>query len=376
MIAGIIAEFNPLHSAHKYLIDCARQNGADIVVCVMSGNFVQRGEGALFTKWARTQAALKCGADIVIELPVRYSMATAMKFALGAVKLLDGINADCIYFGSECGDENLIKEVADKIQKSDEKILSLLKEGISYASARQKAVGSEILSNPNDTLAVEYVNAISRINSNMKFKAIKRIGAKHDSQEQNEFCSASYLRNNLDKLEQFVPKAAYNIYKNEIEKGLVYDYNKVHLPILIKLRSMTKGEIECLPDISEGLGDRLFNAAKVSTSYDELINNSKSKRYTEARIRRILMSALLGIDKSKIDCLPTYIKVLGFNQKAKYLFKSAKLPIIMRANDINSLDNFSKLEYNLECKVDDIYSLLLKTGLQCGITKTQPIIKE
>ena len=376
MVAGIIAEFNPFHSAHKYLIDCARQDGADTVVCVMSGYFVQRGEGAIFTKWARAEAALKCGADIIIELPVRYSMSTAMKFALGGVKLLDSINVDCIYFGSECGDEKLIKEVADKVLESDGEILRFLKEGMSYAAAREAAVGSDILSNPNDTLAVEYINAIKQINSKMNYKAVKRIGANHDSLKKGEFCSAGYLRNNLNELKEYVPDDAYKIFKKQIDDGFVYDYSKAKLPVMIKLRSMTKQEIYALPDISEGLGDRLYNAIRVSKDYEELISNTKSKRYTEARVRRILMSALLLIEKSEITDLPKYIKVLGFNKNAECLFKNAKLPVIIRANEKKSLDKSSIQEYNLECRADDIYALLLKKSLPCGATMTQPVIKE
>ncbi len=284
-LSGIIAEFNPLHSGHKYLIDKAKKNGP--VICVISGNFVQRGDTAIFEKRIRTEMALKCGADLVIELPVCYSMSTAQNFAFGGVSLLNAIGCDTLVFGSESGDiQPLIKSA--KIlcsQEFSKKLSNHLKDGITFAKARQLAAQEcgapkGILDGANNNLGVEYITAANTINHNVKFKTVKRLGAIHDSTDlDDDYISASLIRdkikqNDFSFLEKYIPYEIWDIFKD----CNYSDISKIETAILTVLRTKTRKELSSLPDLSEGLENKLFSEINVALSLEELYNGMKVKR--------------------------------------------------------------------------------------------------
>ena len=384
-IAGIVAEFNPLHNGHKYLIDCAKSDGHD-VFCVISGNFVQRGDSAIIDKFQRAKQALLSGADLIAELPCPWSMSTAQNFAYGAVSQLNALGVDILYFGSETGNTALLEHIADILSSKDfcDRLKYNLKSGKTFAAIREELLlkfepfASGILKNPNDTLAIEYICAAKIINKRIKFKAIKRIGALHnDNVEGDLYSSASLIREHLlsgdfQYSKRYMPKEAATI----IADCDLSDINRLELSILAKLRSLSIDDLRMLPDISEGIENLLYSSIKTASSLNELYSLIKSKRYTHARIRRLVLSAFLGIDNSFFKKEPPYVRILGFkgNAIANLPIEWTK-PIVTRISEIKELDNFSQKVFETECRATDLYSLSFIEIKNSGAELTTPLVK-
>ena len=379
---GIIAEFNPLHKGHKYLIEEAKKQG-ETVICVLSSNFVQRGDTAIVEKRIRTLSALKNGTDIVIELPVLWSMSTAQNFALGAVSALKEAGCEKIIFGSEEGDIKSLSECAE-ILSSDQFSALLseeLKKGVTFAAARQKAAEKlgakkDILSGANNNLGLEYIIAAKSLNYKVQFETVKRIGASHDSLEEAEFVSASFVREKLklgdfEKAKEYMPEIVFN-------PENISDIKRIETAILGILRTKTLEELSLLPDLSEGLQNKLFSAIRKATSLNDLYEKIKVKRYTLARIRRLVLSAFIGADNEFFMKPLPYLRVLGFSKNgSRYLkkLKSSSVPVITRTADINDLSATAKKVFETEAKASDLFGLTLKTPLECGTEYTAKIIK-
>lgn len=351
MITGIICEFNPFHSGHKYLIDTVRQN-SDGIVCVMSGNLVQRGEFAVYDKFTRTKTALENGADLIIELPCAYSALSAGGFAKYAVQILEASGViDEIAFGAECDNIEKLKETADKIQECDSLIKEKLAGGLSYPAARKAAVNSDILDTPNNILAVEYIRQ-----TKLPCRAVKRIGKGHDTDDAEY--SASAIRNGLS-LEN------------------ICSLKNCERAVLAKLRTMRREDFLKLDDVSEGLENRIVDAVRTSVSLEEIYDKIKTKRYTHSRIRRIILRAYLDITKDFTSDVP-YIRILGFNRKgqdiAALMKKHANLPIISRYADVKELSEKGRRLFDLECKCTDLYNLGYKKPLPCGTEQRSKMI--
>lgn len=388
-IAATIAEYNPFHLGHEYMLKSVKSLGFDGVIAVMSGNFVQRGDCAVCDKRARAKAALQNGADLVVELPVPFATASAERFAYGAAEIIKGMGCvDAIAFGSESGDARIIEKAA-KIISGDlsEAIKPYLSEGMTFAAARQKAVESidkeaALLQNPNDTLAVEYISHL--LGSGINPIAIKRIGAAHDGEVKNGFASASEIRKMIisgdrNEFKKYMPKSAAEIIDEQIEKGLApADLRSAEGAVLSTLRQMTAEDIAKLPDISEGLENRIISAVRGNTSLDEILEEIKTKRYTLARIRRTLLCAYLGITKDYVFGKVPYIRVIGFNQKGREIMnvmkKTATLPIVSRAKEINALDKRAQDMFILESRTTDLYWLMTPTKMPCGKEMTDSVI--
>ena len=385
-VIGIIAEYNPFHNGHKYLIDEARNQGAEKIVAVMSGNFVQRGDTAIISKFLRTKQALECGVDLVVELPTLWAMATAQKFSLGAVEILENIGVDTLIFGSECGDIQKIMKTAYCIRSKEfsEAMREQLNLGFTPAKAREIAVeklcgNGELLRSPNDTLAVEYVSAAKSFNSKMKFIAVKRQGVEHDSTNvDGEFCSASTLREMLlsgkiERVSKYMPEKAYEILKTAHDEGKISDLNILETTILSNLRTASKEDYKALPDISEGIENRLFSAARMGRNMKELLEYAATKRYTNARLRRLVLSAFLKAKASEIPETVPYIRVLGCNAKGAEVLKTArensKIPVIMRSTALKGNPTFE-----FDVKASDIYALSQINPDQCGQEFTNGVI--
>ncbi len=387
-ILGIVAEFNPFHSGHAYLIEKAREGGATHIVCVMSGNFVQRGDVAICSKTARAEMALRSGADLVVELPVNFATATAQQFAFGAIATLDCLGCvNGLAFGSECGNIDELCDMARALK--DGRFISRLKEilptGVTFAAAREQALcdlgyNGALLRNPNDTLAVNYIEAINLLESDITPIAIKRVGAAHDGGAVDNFASASHIRSlicNNEDFSQFVPKASLDILKREIEAGRApMDLNRLESAILSKLRTISMQEVLELPDIGEGLENRIFKAVWENTSVSEIIDSVKSKRYTHARIRRIILSAFLGINNDIYETVPQYIRILGINERGKEILSAARpcLPILARAKDIDSVPPEGKLLLIAEQRADNLSAMAAPTVQPCESTLSQIVI--
>ncbi len=367
-LALIIAEYNPFHKGHEYQLLKTKEVASDGVIVVMSGNFVQRAEGAVLPKKERAKAAILSGADLVIELPSVYASATAQKFALGAVSIAEAIGCvDMLSMGSELGSIEPIIKTASLLNNMN--LESYLIKGNTFAKARQLYFDdnhpelSEILKTPNNTLAVEYCRAIEEIKSKIKPCTVKRVSVSHDDDKAVDgFASASYIRelwrnDNLEAISSLVPEKAFDIYKQR----QAFDYGMFEEMSLFMLRTKSLEDISLLPDISEGLEHRVVSAIDESLSYRELIEKMKTKRYTMARMRRVLLSAVLGITKEHTEASPPYIRILGIGEKGGEILSkmklTAKLPF---SHSLSQLEKTSKTAYEfakIESRATDLYNL-------------------
>lgn len=383
---GIIAEFNPLHTGHKRLIDYAHTLG-DTVICAISGNFVQRGDVAILSKTQRAKFALLCGADIVAEMPVLWSMSTAQNFALCGVWQLYNLGCQKIVFGSECGDIDALENAANVLNSDDfySKVIEKSKSGITFAVAREQAaaelgVDFTLLRGANNNLGVEYILAAKKLNLPIEFCTIKRLGAGHDSNEIDDgFVSSSFIRTELLKgnigyTERFMPREVRGIINSEN----IADINKLEIAILSTLRTKTSEDFKTLPDISEGLENKIYFSVRTATSLDELYNSIKTKRYTLARIRRLVLSAFLGFDNRFFMTTPPYVRVLGFSEQGLAHLKTPQgiIPVITRALQIKQLDSDAQAVFEAECRATDIYNLAFEKALECGLEQRMKVLKK
>ena len=382
-ITGIVAEFNPLHNGHKRLIDEAKSSG-DTVAAVISGNFVQRGECAVTEKGLRTRFALKCGVDIVAELPVLWSMSTAENFALGGVWQLYSLGCKNIIFGSESGDIDKLISVTDILcsDKFSDIVSEFTKSGVTFASARQSAaeeLGADVsaLKNPNDNLGIEYIIAAKKLGLDMDFRCLKREGAAHDSRcISGDFVSSSYIREQLIKgniafAERFMPGCLHGM----IDEKDIANTKTLENAILSVLRTKTTKDFENLPDVSEGLNNRLHFAVRAAKNLDELQAGIKSKRYTLARVRRLILSAFLGFDNTFFMKSPPYVRILGASKKGIDAISQNTERTITKASQIKDLSEDAKKVFSVECKATDIYTLAIKEPLEAGLEFKRKFLK-
>ena len=375
-IFGIISEYNPFHMGHKHHIDQTRALlGEDSgVICVMSGNFVQRGEAAAFTKNARAECAIYGGADLVLELPLPWAISSAEGFARGAVGILNACGVvSHLSFGSESGSVEPLDDIAKLLltPELDAIIKDNLSSGVSYAAARQLAVeklaGRDLpeMKSPNNILGIEYIKALYDLRSAIKPVTVKRIGAGHDQSGGGEFPSASELRKRLGRGESVLsnmPAACAKVLEREMHhgRGPVMG-SALDTAIISRLRMLPKEVYEALPDGGEGLGLRLCRAAKTEVSVDAVIAATATKRYALSRLRRMIMCAALGISPEAGEGMPPYIRVLAANEKGCSILKNMKerasLPVVTKPAEINCLDRDAKACFALETAATDLFTL-------------------
>lgn len=357
-VIGVVAEYNPFHNGHYYHLQATKEiTGAEYCVAVISGNFTQRGDTSIVNKWAKAYMAICGGADLVIELPTVYSISSAENFASGAVKILDNLKVvDAISFGAEANDLATLNNIANVLYEEPKAYTNILshelKKGISYPAARENALMmylndikryANTLSSPNNILAIEYLKALKIQKSKLEPIMIRRKKVYYnDNKIVDDFASATAIRKLLQdgeyaNLRKVIPRSSYTIIGQESRKGgMVLNLSKYEKEIIYTLRKMTVEEIAELPDVSEGLQFAIKNAANEANNLKDLISNIKSKRYTQTRIQRILLYALLGIDKKLMENsrkVVPYVRVLGFTQKGKSLLseisrRNPKLNII------------------------------------------------
>lgn len=391
-VLGIIVEYNPFHNGHLHLINEARKKeNFEGIICVMSGNFLQRGEPALCHKWARAEMALAAGADLIIELPFCFAARSAYYFAQGGVSLLalTGIVTH-IAFGSESGNPQKLDTLASYwLEESPEfknRLKHYLDKGFNFPSARARALEDiaeeenikDFIKNPNDILGVEYLRNIKEKKLPLSPIVIKRTGSGYHSTELAKIASATAIRQALknklplEKIRESLPETSFDILKEEIEKGYapVLEEELGNL-ILYKLRTMTVEELMNIYEIKEGLEGRFLEAAFKSSNLEELRQNIKTKRYSMTRINRSLLYALLGFTYEKAQlfdtCGPQYIRVLGFSTTGQKLLKKMKktspLPIISRGSQVKNMlfqseNPVLREMLSLDVKAGNIYSLL------------------
>ena len=388
-IIGIIAEYNPFHNGHLYHLEKSLQSThSSYSVAVISGNFTQRGSTSLVDKWTKTEMAIKNGIDLVLELPLLYSISSAENFAEGAIKILDSLKVvDYLSFGSETSDISTLNMIADilyKEPKAYKNILSHeLSKGLSFPKARENALlmylndirrFSNILSCPNNILGIEYLKALKKLKSPITPITVERYNAGyHDTTYNGNVASATAIRNIVknngwDILRKVIPENTFSTLIENIKVGhVVPDLSVFEKQIIYNLRQMSIPQIAELPDVSEGLENAIKNTANSCNSVVEFLNIIKSKRYTNTRIQRILLYALLGITKKDIalskKAMP-YIRVLGFNNKGKYLISeiakaNPKLEIITSVKKYMDTSNNKNSKYLLEKDIwaTNVYTL-------------------
>lgn len=327
-ITGIICEYNPLHLGHKKQLDAVRLYDPDGgIVCLMSGNFVQRGMPAIFDKMSRAKAAVLSGADLVLELPVTAVLSSAEGFAAKGVGILSRF-CDEICFGAENADGPHLMKLARALLSQDfsEALRAELDKGLSFPAARQIALDNmgldaSVLALPNNILAVEYCKAILAQDSNLKPHVILRQGSYHDSMPDLENPSATAMRLLIEKGEpwqQYGPETA------NFDDATVHSLQHGERAILARLRTMTDAEFEALPYGSEGLWRKLMHASRQEASLEDIIAATKSKRYTRTRLDRMVMCAFLGITEQILSSPAPYVRVLGFNDKGRQILNKAR----------------------------------------------------
>lgn len=403
-ILGIVCEYNPFHNGHLYhLNESKKETNPDYTVCIMSGNFVERGNTAIIDKWERTKMALSNGADMVIELPTIYSISSAENFAYGAIKLLNSLNTDTtISFGSESGNLEILNQIADILIEEPQEYLSILNHelsrGLSYPKARENAIlmylndirkYANVLSSPNNILAIEYLKSLKKLKSKITPLIIKRAGPDYNSTEtMNNFASATAIREkikNNENTQDLMPTSSYEIFENCIKRGkFIPDISNFEKEIMYVFRTMTIEQISNLPDVSEGLENKIKNAANCCNNLSDFISMVKSKRYTYSRISRICLYALIGITKQDmINSLKTvpYLRVLGVNNKGKKLLSelkrnNKKLQIITSVKDFmdNSNNKILKNMLQLDIKASNIYTLGFEYGSEANLDYTNKLI--
>ena len=328
IVTGIICEYNPLHNGHKKQIDFLHSRG-HAVVCLMSGNFVQRGHPAIFDKMTRAKAALACGADLVIELPVHYALSSAEGFAAGGVEILSKLCSH-LCFGAETADSGLLMDTANALLSPafSEKLRLQLDKGLSFPSARAAALedmgfAAQVLSTPNNILAVEYCKAILSQHSPLSPLVIHREGSYHDTIPNADNPSATALRRCLEQGEPwdaYVPGEVSEI----LSSAAIHTLQQGESAILYRLRTMTDDEFEALPYGSEGLWRKLMHASRSCNDLESIITYTKSKRYTRTRIDRMILCALLQLTEEQRTQKAPYARVLGFNDRGRSLLNSVK----------------------------------------------------
>ena len=371
--AGIVAEYNPFHRGHAWHIaETRRRLGGDApVVCVMSGHWVQRGECALADKWLRAALALDRGADLVVELPTPWAMASAESFARGAVSLLAATGVvDVLSFGSETGELAPLEEAAAALDAPEypEKLRAALGRGLSFPAARQEAAGAACLSAPNNNLGVEYLRSLRALGSTIRPLTVPRQGAGHDGPAAGGFASASELR----RLFREGRGGEAAPYLTAPWSGEIADMNYIQRAVLSRLRTMGEGDWAALPDGggAEGLPSRLAKAAREAVSLEDFYTRAKTRRYTHARLRRLALAAFLGLRAAERPAAPPYVRVLGLGGRGRALLRKMKdtcpLPVIVKPAQARELDGPALALFQAEARYTDLYGLCFPAPRPCG----------
>ncbi|SFP70532.1 Predicted nucleotidyltransferase [Oscillibacter sp. PC13] len=379
-IAGIIIEYNPMHSGHMHLLKETRArlgaNGA--IICVMSGNFVQRGDFAVLGKLPRAEAAVRSGADLVLELPLPWAVSSAERFADGGVQALMATGlVTHLAFGSECGDAAALQRVASALVSEvfSHHLKRELPLGNSFAAARQRAAAAllppedvSLLSAPNNILGVEYCKSLLLHHSAMQPLTVPRRGAAHDDETaREEHPSASALRARLRNGERdaamvLMTPAMAEIYRREEDAGRAPVFGNIcERAVLARLRSMTEAEFSMLDEGREGLCNRLYAASRKAASLEELLAAAKTKRYAYARLRRMTLWAYLGLMPADFPKNLPYLRVLAANRTGCGLLakmrKCAVLPVLTKPADVRRLDTAARRLFAQEARATDLYTL-------------------
>lgn len=387
------------------MMQSIEQTNSNYTVCVISGSFVQRGNTSIVDKWTKAEMALKGGADLVIELPTVYSVSSAENFAEGAVKLLNSLGiVDNISFGMEAKDISLLNNIATVLYQEPKEYVTILNhelsKGISFPKARENAVMMylndikkyiNVMTSSNNILAIEYLKALKKLRSTMYPVGITREKVLYNDEFiVDDFASATAIRRMItrreyEEIRKVMPKFSYNILANNVNQGkYVIDLSIFQKEILYTLRKMSVSEIAELPDVSEGLENAIKNASDSCNSLVDLISIVKSKRYTQTRIQRILVYALLGITKKDMEIskkVNPYIRILGVSNRGKTLISEItrlgnNVPVITSVKKFMTESKNKNLKRLLQIDINatDIYTLGYQKDAYANLDYTHKII--
>lgn len=381
-ITGIITEYNPFHNGHKFhLEESKKQTKSDGTICIMSGNFVQRGGPAIIDKWKRTEMALSNGVDLIIELPTFYAVSSAEFFAKGAVSILNSLNiVNNLFFGSEIGDAKALSEIAKVLVSEDERFQNILKEnlslGLTFAKAREKSLIeylniseiNNIITSSNNILGIEYIKAILKLNSSINPVALKREGSNYNDKSLSQtFSSATSIRevlkntSNIEDLKNIIPLESYEVFSKLQEQDYRFTFEEEMFKY-IKYKIQTNCvNFNNLYEVTEGLDNKIIKEISSSNSLHEFILKIKSKRYTYSKISRILTHIYLGLDNDDFKDIANennlYVRVLGFNKTGREILSLIKanssIPLITK---VPRFTNNPLLKFDLQATA--CYSLL------------------
>lgn len=386
-LTGIISEYNPFHTGHKYQISAIRKQVGEEsgIVCAMSGNWVQRGECAITDKWSRAEMALESGVDLVLEIPSLWAVASAERFAQGGVGVLKATGiVKRISFGSESEDINQLQTIAKYLNSETypKQLKGYLGQGKTFATCRQLAVAdhlgaevAQVMEGPNANLGIEYLRAMP---SDWAVLPVRRVGVKHDGGIGNGFASASQIR-------QWIKKGECDglmTYMTADWVGEVASMDQVERAVLAQLRTMSVIDFQQLPDSSDELAVRLYNSVKTAKNLDELYDTAKTKGHAHARIRRLVMYGFLGIKEvDRVDEIP-YLRVLGMNEKGRKILKNmqetAKVPVLTKVSHVRQLGALEQSVFEIENRATDLFNLCFAKVKGCGQewTRSPVIAKE
>lgn len=363
-ITGIICEYNPLHLGHKKQLDIIKAADPDgIIVCLMSGNYVQRGHPAIVDKTLRAKAAVMAGADLVLELPITAALNSAEGFAAEGVRILSHFCTH-LCFGAETADADALMQTANALLSPDFSVnlRTHLDQGLSFPAARAKALeemGIPAVTKPNDILAVEYCKAILQQKSNLIPMPIQRGGDYHDEAADEENPSATAVRSLMLQSGlwlDYVPEEVRNCFR----EANLHTIGAGERAILSKLRTMTDAEFEAIPFGSEGLWRKLMHNARRFSNLEDVITATKSKRYTRTRLDRMVMCAFLGITEAMADSPAPYVRLLAFNDVGRKILRQKKeaFPVY------NAGERVEHPYWGLEKKAGDLYGLFAEDHLE------------
>lgn len=368
---AVICEYNPFHNGHAWQLKYMRQQlGCDAIVCIMSGNFVQRGEPAVLDKWTRARFALQYGADLVLELPTPYALCSGEGFARHSVALLHRTGVvDLLCFGSECGDTTALMDTAAFLLQPEilTEIRAEMKSGAGFAAVRQRVVQrhhpalGQLLGQPNDILGIEYCKALLTEDSSIQPVALLRRGAGHHSGEATgHFASGSYLRQHYwqKQASHLMPPEEVHLLR---QASPLPSSAALEQALLYRLRTCTAAELAEIYDITEGLEHRILSSAAQSLHFQQLLAGLRTRRYPDARLRRVLLCALLGIKKQWSQKPAYYLRVLGCNPRGMKLLAQmrnrAACSVLTKPAHYRRLPQRERELFELECRCTSVYSL-------------------
>lgn len=390
--AVIISEYNPFHNGHKYQIDALRDMLGEVcIIAVMSGSFTQRGDVTIIPKYERARAAVECGASLVLELPFPYSCNSAEYFARAGVSIADSLGiVDYICFGSESGDISMLQTVSDRVFSDDFRArLFAMQKLEENASLGRAALTTKLyeclytekdhiasLSRPNDILAVEYLNSLKALGSEIRPLPVLRLGADHNSKKtaaagqlNSEIASAGSLRSiinseGIEGIKSYVPKEAYPIYLECSRSGRIADVGMLTQAVLSFFRLAPPDEISQNAEITGGLNHRLCSAAAKARSLDEFFSLAHTKRYTGARIRRAVWNCMLGVSEAQLKTPPAYTQVLAADsigrQALRKIKKLSRIPVLTKPSSYKSLQGTAYQQAESVRRADALYTLSMK----------------